>query len=73
MSAETPAGELRRDRRGYTLGEEIANGTTHGVGIGLAVAGLIVRTALAVLEDDGYKLAGAVGFGVSLVLLYLIR
>lgn len=70
MGAETAAGELHRDRCEYTLGEEIANGTTHGVGIGLAVAGLVVLTAFAVLEDDGYKLASAIIFGVSLVLLY---
>ncbi len=70
VSGQTAAGELRRGRRGYTLGEEIANGTTHGVGIALAVAGLVVLTAFAVLEDDGYKLAGAIVFGISLVLLY---
>jgi hemolysin III len=59
-----------RERRGYTLGEEIANSPTHGVGAGLAVAGLVILVAFAVLEDDGYKLAAAIVYGVTLVLQY---
>ena len=37
MSAETATARVRGGTGEYTLGEEIANGTTHGVGIGLAV------------------------------------
>ena len=70
MSAETATARVRGSTGEYTLGEEIANGTTHGVGIGLAVAGLVLLTAFAVQEDDGFKLASAIVFGISLVLLY---
>jgi hemolysin III len=69
---DTPASTVpvARQRRGYTLGEEIANSLTHGVGAGLAVAGLVILVAFAVLEHDGYKLAGAIVYGVTLVLQY---
>ncbi len=56
--------------RGYTLGEEIANSLTHGVGAALAIAGLVILVAFAVLANDGYKLAGAIVYGVALVLQY---
>lgn len=59
-----------RKRRAYTVGEEIANSLTHGLGIGLAVAALVILVAFAVLADDGYKLASAIVYGVSLVLQY---
>ncbi len=56
--------------RAYTLGEEIANSLTHGVGAGLSIAGLVILVAFAVLEHDGHKLAAAIVYGVSLVLMY---
>lgn len=56
--------------RRYTLGEEVANGITHGVGIGLAIAALVLLVAFAVLDGDGYKLASAIVFGITLVLQY---
>jgi hemolysin III len=61
---------VRREGRAYTLGEEIASSLTHGVGAGLAIAGLVILVAFAVLEDDGYKLAAAIVYGVTLVLQY---
>jgi hemolysin III len=70
MSGNTATADARQRQRRYTLGEEVANGTTHGIGIGLSVAALVILTAFAVLEDDVYKLASAIVFGVSLVLTY---
>lgn len=70
MRGQTGEAQVLGTRRGYTLGEEIANGTTHGVGVGLAVAGLVILTVFAVLANDGYKLASAIVFGVSLILAY---
>lgn len=34
-------------RRGYTLGEEIANSVTHGVGAGPSIAALVILVAFA--------------------------
>ncbi len=60
----------------YTLGEEIANAVTHGVGACLSIAALvllIVRAASCAPEGRcaGYVVGYAI-FGSSLVLLYLM-
>lgn len=57
-------------RRNYTLGEEIASSVIHGVGIALAVAALVILVVFAVSAQDGYKLASAIVFGVTLLLAY---
>jgi len=51
--------------------EELANAITHGVGAVAAVVGAIVLVGLAAAYGNGWQLAGAVVFGVSLVLLYI--
>lgn len=56
----------------YTLGEEIANAVTHGIGVLLAIAGLvllIVKAALGGAEPT--HVASAIVFGVTLILEYL--
>lgn len=50
-----------------SLGEEIANSVTHGIGAVLAVAGLVMLVILA----DGSSLVSVVIYGTTLVLLYL--
>lgn len=57
--------------RPYTLGEEIANSVTHGIGVTLAVAGLTLLTADAARFGNGWHLASALVFGLSLLLLYV--
>ncbi len=57
------------DRR-YSVGEEIANSAIHGAGALAAVAGLVILAAAAAATGDGWRLASAVIFGVTLVLLY---
>ncbi len=57
------------DRR-YSVGEEIANSVIHGAGALAAVAGLVILVAAAAATGDGWRLASAVIFGVTLVLLY---
>ncbi|HQP75707.1 MAG TPA: hemolysin III family protein, partial [Acidobacteriota bacterium] len=57
------------DRR-YSVGEEIANSAIHGAGALAAVAGLVILVAAAAATGDGWRLASAVIFGVTLVLLY---
>lgn len=71
MSAESAiVGSPTNGRREYTLGEEIANSVIHGLGIGLSVAALVLLVAFAVLSGDSYRLAGAIVFGIALVLEY---
>jgi hemolysin III len=54
----------------YSLGEEIANSVTHGVGALLSVIGLIVLVAYSVLTGDPVRVIASVVYGVSLVLEY---
>jgi hemolysin III len=59
-----------RERRPYTLGEEIASSVIHGLGTTLSVAALVLLVAFAAPTQDGFKLAGAIVFGVTLLLAY---
>ncbi len=58
--------------RRYTLGEELVNAITHGLGTILAVAGGTLLIASSALQRDPYKLASAIVYGASLTLLYLM-
>ena len=55
----------------YTLGDEIANGITHGIGAGLSIAAMSVLVTLAALHGDGWRLISFSIYGTTLVLLYL--
>lgn len=55
-------------KRSYSLGEEIANSVIHGVGAGLSAAALALLVTFAVQASDAWKLAGAIVFGVTLLL-----
>ena len=57
--------------RPQTLGEEIANSVTHGVGLLLALSVLPLLVAAAVRRGGVANVIGASVFGATLVLLYL--
>ncbi|UTY24749.1 PAQR family membrane homeostasis protein TrhA [Treponema denticola] len=62
-------------KRRYSIGEEIANAVTHGIGVGLSIAALvllIIRAARYAPPDlkAGY-VVGFTIFGASLIILYL--
>jgi hemolysin III len=54
----------------YSLGEEIANSISHGVGALLAVVGLVVLTVVAALRGNVWHIVGCSVFGAALVLVY---
>ena len=54
----------------YTFGEEIFNSVSHGVGALLSAAALVLLIIFALVYSDGYGLAGAIVYGVSLIVLY---
>ena len=54
----------------YSLGEEIANAVTHGLGILLAIAGLAVLSAFAALRGHAGHVIAAAVFGSALVACY---
>jgi hemolysin III len=51
--------------------EEIANVITHGVGLALSVAALVLLVVFASLKGDAWRIVSFSIFGASLVLLYL--
>ncbi len=67
-----PSSSLNGDRqmRPYTLGEEIGNAVTHGVGILLSCAGLATMVALSALYGDAWHVVSTAVYGTTLVLLY---
>jgi hemolysin III len=51
--------------------DELASALTHGLGAVVALAGASVLVTLAALFGSGWQLAGAIVFGVCLLLLYI--
>lgn len=62
----------KKSVREYTLGEEIFNAVTHGVGAGLAVAALVLLIVKAVGDGGGVLLAAALVYGIAMLLEYLM-
>jgi hemolysin III len=54
----------------YTPGEEIANSVTHGIGLALAIAGMVVLTAFATRYGNAWHLVSCVIFTSTLILQY---
>lgn len=53
-----------------TLGEEIANSITHGIGAALATAALTILVVFAALKGDAWRIVSFAIYGSSLVLMY---
>lgn len=56
--------------RVYTLGEEIFNSITHGIGGLIAIAALVLLVVFAAMYGDGWCLASGIVYGITLVILY---
>ncbi len=54
----------------YTLGEDLANSISHGVGACLSVAALVLCVVKAAFESTAAGVVGAAIYGVTLVILY---
>ena len=62
---------LKRRGRQYSIGEEVGNAISHGIGAGLAIAALVLLIVFSVKAGGGLKLCSALLFGISLLLEYL--
>lgn len=62
---------MRPDCTKPSLGEEIANSITHGVGAALSVAGLVVMIIAAASSGTAWHIVACTIYGASLMLLYL--
>jgi hemolysin III len=54
-----------------TLGQEIANAITHGIGVLLSISALVILVVFASLRGDAWYIAAYAVFGVSMITLYL--
>ena len=59
-----------KNKRCQTIGEEIANSVSHGVGALLALAGAVLLIVRSISTGSGKAVASLAAYGVSLVLLY---
>ncbi len=56
----------------YTLGEELVNAITHGLGTIFSVAATTLMVTASALQQDWVKLGASIVYGLSLILLYLM-
>lgn len=56
----------------YTLGEELINAISHGVGALCGITALVLCIVKSCNPLDGFKLASSIVFGLSVTLLYLM-
>lgn len=54
----------------FSIVEELWHAITHGLGLLLSVAAMSILTVLAAQSGDGAKIAGALVFGIALILMY---
>ncbi|WP_297609842.1 hemolysin III family protein [uncultured Sutterella sp.] len=58
---------------GYSVREEIANATTHGIAVLLSIAALVLLIVFSVREDAGaLTIVSSVIFGASMIILYTV-
>ncbi len=73
---EIAKAEYESKPKRYSIGEEIFNSITHGIGVGLAIAGLVLLIVRAVrhapTEFLGSYVTGVSLFGASMIILYLM-
>lgn len=67
----SPARSKKKPAREYTVGEEVANSISHGIGAALAVAAIPICVVIAVSHGGGVALAAALIYTISMLLEYL--
>ncbi len=61
---------MKKPKKPYSLGEEIFNSVSHGVGAITAIMGGSVLVTIATYESDAIGVLSAVVFGIGMILLY---
>ena len=70
MSQPTAHLDVELTEHTYSIGEEIANALSHAIGALLSVAAMTMMIMTAIEPLDGWKLASAIVYGISLVVLF---
>lgn len=60
------------NKKRYTLGEEIFNAVTHGVGAALAVAGCIIVIVMSAVYGNAWNIVSSAVYGGTLIILYVM-
>ena len=55
----------------YSVGEEVANSVTHGIGVCLSIAGLVILIVYAVRFGDAWRVVSFSVYGSTLLLMFL--
>lgn len=73
LEAAETAERARQQAHGhaYSLGEEIANAITHGIGAILSIVALVLLIIAAAVWGNGWHLASAIVYGTTMFLLYM--
>ncbi|NCD10451.1 MAG: hemolysin III family protein [Negativicutes bacterium] len=61
---------IEPNRRELTIGEEIANSITHGIGALLSIAGLVILIVVAANKGTAWHVVSFAIFGATMVFLY---
>ncbi len=61
---------MEHSMKRYTLGEEIFNSVTHGLGALLGVVGTVILVVLSALNGSGLAIGTSIVYGASLIMLY---
>ena len=61
---------MAKFKRKYTLGEEIFNSVSHGIGAGLSIAGTVVLIVTAAIHTNAWGVVSSCIYGASLIILY---
>jgi hemolysin III len=56
---------------GQSEGEEIANSLTHGIGVGLSIAALVLLVIFSAIYGDAWNVVSMSIYGATLIILYL--
>lgn len=67
----TRRSESESNYRSLSLGEEIFNSITHGVGVVLSIAALVLLVVFAAIKGNAWHVVSFAIFGSTLILLYL--
>lgn len=62
--------KAKKQAPSYTLGEEIFNSISHGVGVLVGISALVLLIVFSCIKGSGYSLAAGIVYGVSLIVLY---
>ena len=61
---------MKKTPKLYTLGEEIANSITHGIGALLSIAALVIMVVISAINHHTMAIVSTAIFGASLIILY---